>query len=1260
MAFCKRYGGVLTHQVAWGVRLALIALAGCVWGCTSDSKLEWQQEQGYRWAEISPARGEMAGFRRLRSARTGIDFANRLTEERIAENRNLLNGSGVAAGDVDGDGLVDLYFARLDGPNRLYKNLGGMTFEDVTARAGVAHDGYSSTGVVFADVDGDGDLDLLATSLGERNTLHLNDGDGRFTPSENSGLRASRGSSTMALADIDGDGDLDLYVTNYKEKSVQDLYPLTETAWEKTVRQEGGSYVVIPPFDEHFVVIVGRHGPDRRELGTRDELYVNRGDGTFEEVSNLAERFLDERGDTLGLGRDFGLTARFQDLNGDRHPDLYVCNDFWTPDRVWLNRGDGRFKAAEAHAVRSFSFSSMAVDFSDINRDGLTDFFVSEMLSAEHETRLRQVVSYSPYVREAGEPDAQPQYMRNTLYVNRGDGTFAEVAHYSGVEATGWSWATQFLDVDLDGYEDLIVNTGHAYDVLDIDTQERLAQVMSNHGREQEGYILEYPPLNLKNVAYRNNGDLTFTDTSTEWGFDVDDVSHGMATADLDNDGDLDVVVNRLNDAAVIYRNEATAPRIAVRLKGRRPNTGGIGANVSLTGGPVPQQKEVVSGGGYLSGSAPTVSFAADKDRSNHVLSVTWPGGSTSVIDSVRANRIYEIEEPALSKPRAATGDDHRSDDDLRHADDKPTEESREPAAAFFEDVSDMLDHRHEQADFNDFSVQPLLPLRLSRSGPGIAWIDLDGDGDDDLLIGASRGAATGTFENVGDGRLTSMELGVLNDAADGDQMGLIGWEEREGTRLVVGLSTYEPRTAVVAAHDYSVRASGTVEHPPLPRSNSSTGPLAAADYDGDGDVDLFVGGRMVSGRYPVDAASRLFKNEEGAFRLDAEGTNALNGIGMVTDGVFTDVDGDGDQDLICTTEWGPIKLFRNEDGRFQEITEQVGLDRYRGWWNGIAVGDFNNDGRPDLVATNLGTNSVYQRHTRHPIRLYFGEFGGGAGLDLLEAYYEEEIGGYVPRRGLYELHRSISTIISNLKSHRQFARSTVGEILRRGENELSFVSINTLEHMLFINSEGGFEGQPLPAEAQWSAAFYAGVADFDNDGYEDVFITQNLFAVPPLTSRLDAGRGLWLAGNGTGRFVAVKGGESGIKIYGEQRGAALGDYDGDGRVDLAVSQNNGETKLYRNRGERQGLRIRLRGPRENRSGIGSGIRLIYADGHRGPRREVQSGSGYLSQNSTTHVLGTAAQPDQIEVTWFDGTVQTFDVSPGQRTYDVEYSEEGI
>lgn len=1225
--------------------------------CSSGPDLEWRQEQGYRWASRKPSGPgfwEKTGFQKLSSSQTNIHFTNRLTDEHIADNRNLLNGSGVAAGDIDGDGLTDLYFAQLEGPNKLYKNVGGLKFEDITENAGVSHRGYYSTGVVFADVDGDADPDLLVTSLDRQNTLYINDGNGRFELNKDSGLGAANGSTTMALADIDGDADLDLYIANYKEKSVKDMYDLMEITWEQTVRREGNTYKLIPPFDEHFTLIPGEEIPDRRELGTEDELYINKGDGSFEKVLNPEERFLSDEGKKTGLARDWGLAAKFQDLNNDGHPDLYVCNDFWTPDRVWINRGDGTFKAIDKLAIRNFSFSSMAVDFSDINRDGSPDFFVTEMLSPVHQRRLRQAVTYSPFIMDAGETKNQPQYMRNTMYLNRADNTFAEMAHYSGVAATGWSWATHFLDVDLDGYEDIIVNTGNAYDVQDLDTQEKLTRKMTRNRKAPRGYIMEYPPLKLNNMVFRNNGDLTFTDKSPEWGFTTKDISHGLAAADLDNDGDLDLAVNRLNMEAIVYENRATAPRIAVRLKGNKPNTQGIGAKIELIGGPVTQNKEVVAGGSYVSGSDPLVVFAAGSQNANHVLKVTWPGGSKSVIDSVKSNRIYEIEEPAVSGRKEI---------------DRPVE-GPGPNHSLFEDVSDRLNHSHYEKAFNDFKLQLLLPVRLSRMGPGMAWIDVDRDGDDDLLIGTGKEGRMGVFENLGDGRFKVRELVALTEQASRDQTALIGWKEAEQTRILVGSSNYEEQSAGAAsAFNYTIsttrqprQMSGPagfpdfhIETDTVPGSFSTTGALAAADYDGDGDPDLFVGGRVVPGHYPMVADSRLFMNEKGDFRLDERNSEILNETGLVTGAVFSDYDGDGDPDLLISREWDSILLLENRSGIFHDISSQVGLDRYKGWWNGIATGDFNNDGRPDIIATNWGLNSRYQIDSGYPLKIYYDDFDGDQRLELIEAYYNSDIASYVPRRGLYELYNAIPTITANVRSHRQFAVSSLGEILGRKPEDIPSKAINTLEHMLFINEGDGYSAHPLPEEAQFTAAFYAGVADFDNDGNEDLFLSQNLFALPPLTPRLDAGRGLWLKGNGQGRLRSLSGTKTGVKIYGEQRGAALGDFNKDGKIDLAVSQNGAETKLYINRVEKPGLRIRLRGPDSNVNGIGSGIRLIYEDGSRGPRREIQAGSGYWSQNSTTQVMGMAARPVKIEIMWFDGTKQLVGITKNKSEYTIAY-----
>lgn len=863
---------------------SLTLASGLLIGCSSSSDLKWNHEKNYRWAEIEPGYFGSTGFELLESSHTNIHFINRVTEEEIGENRHYLNGSGVAAGDIDGDGLVDLYFAGLGESNRLYKNLGGMRFKDITDQAGVAHKGYYSTGVVFADVNGDRDLDLLVTSMHRENVLYTNDGNGKFELKEDSGLGPAKGSMTMALADIDGDLDLDLYIANYKEKTVKDLYTTEELEWDNILNEpyneqkQAGPYTLASPFDRHYELFLTHDNnfAGAAETGKEDELYINRG-GTFEKITDTKKVFLNEHGEPYGLQPDWGLTAKFQDLNGDGLPDLYVCNDFFTKDRIWINQGGGIFKAIEWQAIRNMSFACMGVDFSDINRDGLLDIFTTEMLSPEHNRRLQQVGSNDPLPIRIGQVKSLPTYNRNSMYLKREDNTYSEISYLSGTEATGWSWDATFMDVNLDGYEDLLVSTGYLYGILDIDAQMEMIRRGRNMDEHFTEYLREAPPLDLPNRILMNNGDLTFQEKSLEWGFGETDISQGMAVADLNNDG-----------------------------------------------------------------------------------------------------------------------------------------------------------------IFNDVSVR-------------------------------------------------------------------------------------------------------------------------------------------------------------------------------------------------------------------------AGLSAYKGWWNGIATGDFNNDGYQDIVATNRGLNSSYQLRENKPLRMYYDDFNRDGRVDIIEAYAAQN-GDYVPRKRLYEF-QSLPMIAGRMESHQQFANTTLKGIFGALLPGIPYKEINTLEHMIFINTGRGFEAHPLPKQAQFSAAFYAGVADVDNDGNEDLFLSQNFFAVPGQAPRLDAGRGLWLKGDGNVGMEAVPGNLSGIKIYGEQRGAALGDFNRDGKVDLAVSQNGAETKLYINRTGERGLRIKLCGPPQNMDGIGSGIRLVYKDGDKGPGREVQSGSGYWSQNSFTQVMGMEKEPDKIVVTWFDGTIQTVNVTENLQNYTINYED---
>jgi hypothetical protein len=432
---------------------------------------------------------------------------------------------------------------------------------------------------------------------------------------------------------------------------------------------------------------------------------------------------------------------------------------------------------------------------------------------------------------------------------------------------------------------------------------------------------------------------------------------------------------------------------------------------------------------------------------------------------------------------------------------------------------------------------------------------------------------------------------------------------------------------------------------------------MAASDYDNDGDIDLFLGGRFVPAHYPRNATSRLFTNENGSFVLDRINSQKLAEVGLITGAVFTDYDGDGDQDLLLSREWDSIILLENEDGVFNDVSEREGLEEYKGWWSGIATGDFNNDGRPDIIAVNWGLNSSYQLANDKPLRMYYDDFNGDRRVDIIEAYANSE-GSYVPAKRLYE-YNSLPVITNQIDSYQAFANSTLQDIFGDRLSQIPYKEINTLQHMLFINTNEGFEARPLPEKTQFTAGFHAGVADFNNDGNEDLFMSQNFFGVPRQVPRLDGGRGLWLEGDGQGNISTVKGNRSGIKSYGEQRGAAFSDYNSDGKVDLAVSQNNEETKLYVNQTDKSGYRIELKGPPQNRNGIGSAIRLVYSDGKKGPVREVQSGSGYWSQNSFTQVLGiqTGKEVRSIEVRWQDGTRQTVTVREGLKEYQISYND---
>ena len=1190
----------------------------------------WHDESGYRWRELAPAGTLTPGFTQL--THTGIAFTNAISDSELVNNRQLAQGAGVCLADVDGDGRPDVFLASTAGPNALYRNLGNWKFEPLPAPTASSH----STGCAFADVDGDGDQDLVLVSLGGPNALFLNDGKGHFTR-QTGALADSAGSMTIAVADVDGDGDLDLYITNNKPYTTLDRMSPRERAFGSVTRQLGPNrYEVREQYRRDYRLA------DRPDLGgisleqraDPDFFYLNDGKGHFtREPLAHNPRFLDADGKQLAQEPEyFGLAAMFVDLNGDGAPDLYVANDFEDPDQYWINDGRGHFRLAPWYAIRSTSNSGMAVAVGDVNRDGRPDLLEVDMLSRDTKRLKTEIPTHTTSAKRPGIGEDRPQMQRNTLQLNRGDGSFAEVARFAGLGASGWSWSTQFLDVDLDGWEDVLVGTGHVTDIMDGDTQYRLRNQMSAGGGSGGGFdwrhmLFDYPSLKLPNLAFRNRGDLTFEDASTTWRFDLGpDISHGMALADLDGDGDLDVVINRLNSPAAVLRNDAPAPRIAVRLRGNAPNTAGIGSRVRVLGGAVPlQEREIVTGGSYLSSSDASLTFATGS-AARVRIEVDWRDGARSVLDSAAPNREYEISEPQVPHPTPHT----------------PL--PRSSGTRLFEDVSAQLGGQtHVEPFFDDYARQSLLPNALSQLGPGIAWTDVDGDGREDLVVGTGRTGTLAWFKNTGS-RLRPVARHYA--AAVGDLTTVLG----SPLGILAGVSSYEQLSANAVQQTPSVvtySATADKVAPIVPGDRSSTGPLALADYDGDGNLDLFVGGRVIPGGYPVPATSRLYRSVGGAFVPDNVNDALFRDIGLVSAVQFADLNGDGWPDLVLAIEWGEIRVFLNDHGRFTPAA-LPGLSGVTSRWNGVATGDLDGDGRLDLVATSWGRNTDHPASPDNPLLLYWGFFTGRGRPEFVLAQRDPRIHAIAPIESYDRMIAAFPGLPQRVFGFAAYADASVDQVLGPRGAEAIRLNATTLDNMVFLNRGDHFKAHALPAEAQWAPAFYAGVADFDGDGKEDLFLSQNFFATAPSVPRYDAGRSLLLLGDGQGGLQPVEGTRSGLIVYGEQRGAAYADFDGDGRLDLAVSENGAATKLFHNVAAKPGLRVRVLGPPGNPTGIGTQLRLRYGD-RGGPVREVDAGSGYWSQNGAVQVLGRSGEPRALWVRWPGGREQVVPLAPGQR-----------
>lgn len=1225
-------------------------------GRVSGAPIEWQTLPGGRRASLVIPEQGRTGFTEISPAKSGIQFTNHLSEDRSLTNQIFLNGSGVAAGDVDGDGRVDLYFCGLDTPNALYRNLGDWRFEEVTVGSGTACADQASTGAALADMDGDGDLDLLVNGVARGTRLFLNDGRGKFQDvTAASGLQNTSGSASLALADVDGDGRLDVYVVNYRNDTLRDL---PDTRFRFGITNGVSQLLTVNGRPASSPELAGRYSFSDAggvlENGEMDVLYHNDGDGRFTAVSWSGGAFLDENGAPMRPPYDWGLSAMFRDLNGDGAPDLYVCNDFQSPDRCWINDGKGRFHALARRALRQTSLFSMGVDFADIDRDGRVDFFVADMLSRDHGRRQVQIMGPTAFAQVRHLQGDRPQFPRNTLFWNRGDDSFAEIAQYSGVDASDWSWCPVFLDVDLDGYEDLLITTGHWRDAQNADVAQEIEDEKRRRALSPLAELRlrgRFSRLDTPNVAFRNRQDRTFEEVGRAWGFDSRRISHGMALADLDGDGDLDGVVNCLNDAPLLLRNESVAARVSVRLRGRSPNTRGIGARLRIQAAGLPvQTQEMTAAGRYLSSDETLRTFAAGSSTNRVTIEVTWRSGRQTVLREVAANSICELDEseaaPAPSAPSPVGG----------------AAEKRTP---FFADVSRRLNHGHVDEAFDDLARQPLLPRRLSTLGPGVTWFDFNGDGWEDLFIGAGKGGRLAVFRNDRQGGFVPQRAKAFETPMTVDLTSVLAWKPTlESSDLLMGLAAYESEAAQAPGLRRFSMNTGEADEALL-TSSSSTGPMAMADADADGDLDLFVGGRVLPGRYPENPDSWFFRNQNGRLERDVAGSRPLAGVGMVSGALFADLDGDGIPELVLAGDWAPLRIWQFRSGNWVPTNPPIrwaqasgrdagrvkpgSLEALTGWWNSVAAGDFDNDGRLDLVAGNWGRNHAQSAYLAAPLEVHFGSRAESEVFALIEVRRDPGMAARVPVRDLMMLGQSFPELRERFPTFAAFGRATWDELERTSFSGLKAATAAVLDSLLLLNRGDHWEARPLPPEAQWSPVFGLVVGDWDGDGNQDAFLAQNFFGVTGGESRQDAGRGLWLRGDGRGGWSAVSAAESGLEVIEEGRGAARCDFDHDGRLDLVVGQNRAATKLYHNLRARPGVRLRLVGGPQNPQAVGARVRALDVGGRWGPVQEIQLGGGYWSQDATELLLTSSDVLAAVEIRWPNGVRERVELGPQVR-----------
>ncbi len=1040
-------------------------------------------------------------FKKVSPSTSNVDFVNTILENEehnIFVYNNFNNGGGVTVGDINNDGLQDIFFTSNQNENKLFLNKGNMVFEDITKKAQIKGNNEWYTGATSIDINNDGLLDIYVCKAGlyrnRANELYVNNGDLTFTEQAAKYGIADNGFSTHAtFFDADNDGDLDLYVVNH------------------------------PPFAYQGIKVkeAARLNPN---ADISDQFYRNEGNGKFVIAGNqvgISERLY-----------AYGLSVTASDLNNDGWTDLYITNDYSEPDLVYFNKGDGTFEERIKKSTKHISAFGMGADIADFNNDLLADIMVLDMMAEDNRRKKTNMSGMAPELFwKHVELGYHYQYMQNTLHLNNGImdngmSTFSDVASIAGVANTDWSWSALFADFDNDGWKDLFITNGFLRGIRNND----FIKAVSKRGEEKRKLsnmerLAMAPSEKLLNYVYKNNGDLTFSNKIKEWGVEYSGFSTGAAYADLDNDGDLDFIINNINDTAIIYENRAnnfgTNSYLQLSFEGQENNKLGIGTKVRVKTGNIEQFQELSLSRGFQSSMAPLIHFGLGKAVSVDEVEITWPGGKKQLLTNVKTNQKLVIKE----------------------SDAKLYKQSKKEER-LFADVSKKLNinHKHIENKYDDFRLEILLPHKMSNFGPGLAVGDINGDKLEDFFVGGAMGHSGTIFIQQKNGTFKKSSSPALNSDKKYEDLGAALFDANGNGILdlyvVSGGNKYKNGSDIYQDRLYLNNGKGSfVKTKSLPKITSSGSCVKPADFDGDGDMDLLVGGRVEAQKYPFPGKTMILenagnKNDIPIFK-DVTKTIApdIENIGLVTDAIWTDFSGDGKSDIIIVGEWMEPRFFLFENGKFSDVSERTGLKNTLGWWFSINQGDFDNDGDMDYIAGNLGLNYKYQATPEEPFRVYASDFDNNGLSDIVLGYFNDAV--CYPVRGRECSSQQIPGIKKKFNNYEKFANASIADVYGKAnlDNSLSYEAKNFSTSYIENKGGGKFEIHTLSNYAQRSSVNAIIVRDFNRDGNLDIILAGNLYASEVETIRNDASIGLYLEGNGHGNFEPIPFKKSGLMI---------------------------------------------------------------------------------------------------------------------------------